>query len=61
MFVLEATRDGWLIPTHVPSEENVADFLTKPLSPAKFKKDIERIGLQRAPRRSVKKKKKGER
>ena len=53
LFVLEACKDGWVQPIHVPSADNEADFLTKPLSPAKFRVDVAKIGLQRSPRRSV--------
>ena len=58
LFVLEAVKDGWLIPIHIPSAENEADFLTKPLNGPKFKFDVEKLGLQRAPRRRVEKRSK---
>ena len=53
LFVLEATKDGWLEPVHVPSADNHADFLTKPLNTPKFRAAIEKLGLRRAPRRRV--------
>lgn len=44
-FIRELVNKSAISVTHVPSEDNDADMLTKPLGPVKLKSIIGRIGL----------------
>ena len=45
-FVREAVEDNKITITYIPTEENVADILTKALVRLKFKAFVERLGLR---------------
>ena len=45
-FIREAVQDGKIMVSYIPTDENVSDVLTKPLTKPKFQHFVEMLGLR---------------